>query len=160
MSEQAGMDRQVGPAYGFSGFYERSIDKQGRISLPFPFRRSGDLAGDERFALTEGPQDVLCLLPFPDFSDRMNKLARQELEPEARDLVRAQLTQTQELRPDAQGRLQLPLDLLAEHGIEGTVIVTGMNHYLELWPVAAFAAKRPAPVEKVRVEDLKRKLFA
>jgi hypothetical protein len=35
-----------------------------------------------------------------------------------------------------------------------------MNHYLELWPAAAFAAKRTAPVEKVRVEDLKRKLFA
>jgi DNA-binding transcriptional regulator/RsmH inhibitor MraZ len=71
-----------------------------------------------------------------------------------------QLVQTQELRPDAQGRLQLPLDLLAEHGIEGTVVVVGMNHYLELWPAAAFAAKRTAPVEKVRVEDLKRKLFA
>jgi MraZ protein len=160
MSELAGTDRQTGPAYGFSGFYERSIDKQGRLSLPFPFRRYGDLAGDERFALTEGPQDILCLLPFPDFAARINELARQELDPAARDLLRTQLVQTQELRPDAQGRLQLPLELLAEHGIEGTVVVVGMNHYLELWPVAAFAAKRTAAVEKVRVEDLKRKLFA
>ena len=160
MSEQGVTERQQGPAYGFSGFYERSLDKQGRISLPYPFRRSAEL-DDERFALTEGPDGVLCLLPFPDFARKINELARQELDPAARDLLREQLVLTVELRPDAQGRVQLPSDQLEAHGIADTVVVVGMNHYLELWSMEAFAAKREmAAAEKARVEDLKRKLFA
>ena len=161
MSEQGGTERQRGPAYGFSGFYERSLDKQGRISLPYPFRRDHGQDGDERFALTEGPDGVLCLLPFPDFARKINELARQELDPAARDLLREQLVLTVELRPDAQGRVQLPADQLEAHGIAGTVVVVGMNHYLELWSQEAFGAKREmASAEKARVEDLKRKLFA
>ena len=156
MAEQGSgpVEREEKP-YGFLGVFERSVDAKGRLSLPFPFRTS-DTPAQEEWALAPGPDGTLCLNPRQDWVRKMSREMRQSLDTVRRDQLRTLSEQSFPVRPDGQGRITLPLDVLTRHEITDTVAVVGMNHYLELWNPERLAAKRTSktPTSDELLNDL------
>lgn len=118
---------------GFLGEHEYRIDNKGRIPIPPRFRA----ALKEGVVLAPGLEKCLRLYPL-SYWQKIEE--RQETLPDSRSKWRtlkryifgkAFLTEL-----DAQGRVTLPLSLRQQAGIGETVVVVGLNKYLELWDKA------------------------
>ena len=119
--------------YTFHGDYTRAVDAKGRFNLPFRFRQGGSGPGDEKYVVAKGADGSLAIHPHEAWMAIFQRMRQGEAGPRLRANLRAMSRGSKTLEPDAQGRVQVPPELLASVGISGKVTVVGMGGFMELW---------------------------
>ncbi len=126
-------------AHMFLGEYAHTIDDKGRLTLPAKFR--AELAAG--LVVTRGIDK--CLFAFP--RDQWNKLSEQVsalplTESQAREFRRLLFSGAADAELDKQGRVLLPQYLREYAGLDGDVIVAGLNTHMEIWSPDAWNTTR------------------
>lgn len=133
----------------FTGQFEHSLDDKGRLTIPARFRaRLGD-----HFVLTIAPPE-LCLAMYPEaaWSDFCSKLeAAPRKDAQYRSFVRHLFANTEEVTPDAQGRLIIPPALREYAQLERDAVLIGALTRVEAWAAANWRDASAAPA---RMADL------
>jgi MraZ protein len=114
----------------FLGEYSHTIDDKGRLTLPAKYR--AELATG--VVVTRGIDK--CLFVFP--MDEWKKLAEQVsalplTDAQAREFRRLLFSGATDAELDKQGRVLLPQYLRDYAGLNGNVVVAGLNTHMEIW---------------------------
>lgn len=114
----------------FSGEYEYKIDPKGRVAIPPKFR--GDFW--EGIVLAKGFER--CIIAYPpsvwkETADKFNALPITRSR--ERRIGRVIFATAFNLELDEQGRVILPPKLRQYADIKETVVIAGINNYLEIW---------------------------
>jgi len=123
----------------FLGEYSHTIDDKGRLTLPAKYR--AELATG--VVVTRGIDK--CLFVFP--MDEWKKLAEQVsalplTDAQAREFRRLLFSGATDAELDKQGRVLLPQYLRDYAGLNGNVVVAGLNTHMEIWTPDAWNAIR------------------
>ena len=133
--ENTGISEKV---YCFHGAYERAVDAKGRFNLPFRFIKQGGESADQQYVTTAGPETSLSIFPREEWTKAFIRAKKKSPDPRWQAQVRTMSADSQDLTPDAQGRVAVSLDFLKRAGIGRKVLVVGMGHYMELWDPDTF----------------------
>lgn len=118
----------------FVGTYDHTLDAKGRIVLPSKFR--GYFA--DAAYLSPGDGCVALRTPddFKEFVERFQEEVRgKEADP---DSLRAIASRSEEVRPDAQGRIMVPARLQLSAGLDREIVVCGVIDRIEIWNAASW----------------------
>jgi len=129
----------------FLGAYEYKIDEKGRIPLPPKFREQLR----EGLILSQGLEKYIAAYPIPEWNKIAEKLAT--LPPtrsKARRMNRFTFATAFDIEIDGQGRIMLPSRLREHAEIKESVIVAGVNNYLEVWSKENWEAEGALMVEE------------
>ncbi len=115
----------------FMGEFERGLDSKGRFTLPASFREA---LGDEGAVLTRGLDGCLFLFPKSYFITLRQKLRQLTITRQKDRMIRRLFfSGASQINPDGQGRVIIPAALRRYAGIDGSVVLTGNDTYIELW---------------------------
>ncbi len=139
---QAG--RQTGPSEKdgtvFLGEYRHNIDAKGRLAIPARFRPY--LA--EGLVVTRGLDLCLHIYPRAEWEPLAERLSSLPLsEPAVRVLRRSFFASAFACEMDRQGRILIPTALREYAGLDGEVVVAGLNTYVELWSADRWEQETP-----------------
>ena len=114
----------------FLGEFEHSLDVKGRVILPAKFR---DQLADGA-VVTKGRGGCLWVLTPEEFTS-VSELVREQSKRGAKELnaARAFFSGSDEVQPDKQGRVALPLKLREFAGLEREVVVACVFSRIEIW---------------------------
>ncbi len=139
MSQQDPLYQQE-PERMFLGEYERGVDKKGRITLPATLR---DALGSETAILTRGLDRCLFLFARSSFEVWRQKIrALPMTDRQSRNLRRHIFSGAADVKPDGQGRINLPPYLRDYAELTGSAIVAGNDTYVEIWDAQRWADMR------------------
>ena len=116
----------------FSGSYERAVDPKGRFNLPFRYRRGGEGEPDD-YVVTLGVDGNLNIYPAAVWEEVFAEAKLDAVTVAEQAMIRYISENTFDLNPDKQGRVMVPVHLLASVGIDRKVLVLGYGNHLELW---------------------------
>lgn len=115
----------------FMGSYDRGLDAKGRITLPASFREA---LGAEGAVLTRGLDRSLFLFPKQYFLELRQRLRALSItQDEERRLKRLIFSGAAPIKPDGQGRVNIPPPLRHHAELDGSVTVIGNDSYIEIW---------------------------
>jgi len=121
----------------FLGRHERGLDSKGRLILPAAHR---DALGDDSAIVTYGLDHCLFVFPSTQFEVWRQKIRDLPLtDPLGRLLRRHIFSAADEVTPDGQGRINLLPHLRTYAGLDGQVIIAGMDNYIEIWNAQRWA---------------------
>lgn len=116
----------------FLGEYRQAVNERGQLLVPEQVL-SG-LAGD--LVLTRGFERNLVLFPDEEWRRIAEKLVGRPISnSEVRAFRRRLFSGAVQVKPDANGRIEIPSSLREFAGINGEVVVAGLFDHLELWSV-------------------------
>ncbi|MCX6807153.1 MAG: division/cell wall cluster transcriptional repressor MraZ [Candidatus Berkelbacteria bacterium] len=115
----------------FIGEYEHTIDKKGRIAVPYRFRK----LLKEGAVVAKGLVDkCLCVYPKEEWEKLSTKLAGLPLsDPKARAFTRLMFSGAVNVGFDRQGRILLPAYLREYSGLKSQAVVSGVYSRVEIW---------------------------
>ena len=114
----------------FLGEYRHSIDAKGRLAIPARFR--GELG--EGLVVTRGLDRCLSIYPQSEWEPLAERLSSLPVsEPAVRALRRTFFTGAFACEMDKQGRILIPSALREYAGLDGEVVIAGLNTYIEIW---------------------------
>lgn len=114
----------------FSGEYEHSIDKKGRIIIPAKFR----FELKETFWINRGMDGCLTIHTEEDWMKRSAKLeGLSDNSYEAREYMRQMFRLANECTVDNQGRILISQKLIQIAGLKKDCVFVGANRHIELW---------------------------
>jgi MraZ protein len=123
----------------FLGEFSHTIDDKGRLTLPSKFRAL--LAGG--LVVTRGIDKCLFVFPLNEWQNLAHKVSSLPLaDPQAREFRRLLFSGASDDVPDKQGRVLIPQYLREYAGLDGEVVVAGLNTHVEIWSLAAWAEAR------------------
>jgi len=129
----------------FLGEYEHKIDAKGRVAIPPKFR--GEFW--EGIVLARGLER--CILAYPpsvwkEIAERFDTMpiARSK----SRRISRVIFATAFSLELDEQGRLVMPPPLRQHAEIKETVIIAGINNYLEIWSKELWEEEQALMIEQ------------
>ena len=142
--------------FTFHGSYTRAVDAKGRFHLPFRFRNQSSVGvveedDREKYMISPGLDGSMTLSPHSVWMENFNRLRREEPSPEKTRDLRLMSLNSKMLAPDAQGRVAVPLEILASIGVEKKITVVGMGPHMELWSpeaVAEFSPENQGPSQE------------
>jgi transcriptional regulator MraZ len=112
------------------GTHSYQLDAKGRISLPAKFRERLD----EGAYLTLGQDGCLWVFPQSEFDRVSDEVDAASMgSPEGRAYSRIFFGSADDVKPDGQGRLTIPLRLRQLAGIEREAVVIGVRDRIEVW---------------------------
>ncbi len=128
----------------FMGEFDHTVDEKGRVAIPARFRR--------RFAdglvMTRGLDRCLFVHTAADWAALAEKIAKLPLtQADARSFARLMFSGATDAQLDRQGRVIIPGYLREYAGIQGDVVIIGVNTRLEIWARDSWAQMR-AKVEE------------
>lgn len=131
----------------FIGDFECKPDAKGRIVLPAAFKKAlGE--GELRFVVRKDLfEDCLVLYPYTYWEEERQRLHR-KLNPynrEHKQFLREFFRASAELSLDANGRFLVPRRLMEQVGATGSVVLVGIDRYIELWSAEAYNALADNP---------------
>jgi MraZ protein len=116
----------------FVGEFEYRVDEKGRVPIPPKFRT--DELKKEGMVLCPGADKCVAIYPPAVWNKMAENLTRGPLVPsKMRRLNRALFATAFNAEMDAQGRISLPSQIRQYAGLGDTVVITGLNTYMELW---------------------------
>lgn len=128
----------------FLGEYVHTIDDKGRLAVPARFR--ADLAAG--LVVTRGIDRCLAIYPLAEWKRLAEQVSALPMtDRRARAFRRLVFANASDVIPDKQGRILIPPRLREYAGINGEVVVTGLDTYIEVWSPEAWNE------ERTRVED-------
>ena len=114
----------------FVGLYRHQIDDKGRLAVPSKMR--AQLAG--MFHVAQWIDTCLAILPDDEWDRITSSVAALPMtDPRTRALERRLFGKAVRLELDRQGRILLPQHLREFAGLEGEVVVVGLQNRVELW---------------------------
>jgi len=123
----------------FLGEYAHTIDEKGRLTLPAKYR--AELAAG--LVVTRGIDKCLFVFPRAEWDKLAEKLNALPLtDPQAREFRRLIFSGAIDDELDKQGRVLLAQYLRDYAGLNGNVIVAGLNTHMEIWAPEAWNAIR------------------
>ena len=123
----------------FLGEYAHTIDDKGRITLPAKYR--ADLV--KGVVVTRGLDKCLFVFPMEEWQKLSDKVSALPLtDGQAREFRRLLFSGAADTELDKQGRVLLPQYLRDYAGLDGNVIVAGLNTHMEIWATDAWNAIR------------------
>lgn len=123
----------------FLGEYTHTLDDKGRLTLPAKYR--AELAVG--LIVTRGIDKCLFVFPMSEWQALSGKLSALPLtDPQAREFQRLIFSGASDTELDKQGRVLLPQYLREYAGLDGDVIVAGLNTHMEIWAPDAWNAIR------------------
>lgn len=128
-------------AFTFHGSYTRAVDAKGRFALPFRLRQAGADQSEEKYMVSRGADGTLSLQPYDIWVANFNRLRKQPPSQKLRDYLRRMSANSSQVVVDAQGRVAIAPERLAEFGIDKKITVLGVGSYMELWSPEALAAR-------------------
>jgi MraZ protein len=140
----------------FLGTHNVKLDKKGRISVPAPFRARLEAQGSTQIVLFRSFQlDCIECWPEPAFEQLAESHDRLDIfSAGANDLGASLFAAAQYARPDAEGRLVLPPDLVATLGLGEAVTILGANRSFQIWDAARAEAHLAEARERARAGNL------
>ena len=119
----------------FLGTHRGKLDKKGRISVPAQFRAVLEALGTADIVLFPSfRHPCIEAWPAPAFAALSAGHTRLDVFSDASDNLAAALFATAHpARPDGEGRLVLPEDLVAEAGLSEAVSFIGANQCFQIW---------------------------
>jgi MraZ protein len=124
----------------FLGEYRHNVDAKGRLAIPARFR-SGLAEG---LVVTRGLDPCLHIYPKSQWlplAERLSELPMSE--PAVRALRRNFFTGAFTCEMDKQGRILLPQALREYAGLDGDVVVAGLNTFIEVWAASRWDEELP-----------------
>ncbi|MCX6401198.1 MAG: division/cell wall cluster transcriptional repressor MraZ [Propionibacteriales bacterium] len=119
----------------FMGTYTPKLDDKGRLFLPAKFRDR--LA--EGLVVTQGQDKCLVVWPPDVFAQEADRAAARPMTNRAaRNYARVLFGGGDEVTPDKQGRVGIPVPLREYAGLERDVVVVGVRDRLEIWNPTAW----------------------
>lgn len=123
----------------FLGEFSHTIDDKGRLTLPAKFR--ADFAAG--IIITRGIDQCLFAFPQAEWQNLAQRVSSLPLtEPQAREFRRLLFSGANDDVPDKQGRVLIPQYLREYAGLNGEVIIAGLNTHVEIWSPAAWREAR------------------
>ncbi len=114
----------------FWGEYSHQLDSKGRLIIPTRYR--SQLTDDA--ILTRGLDQNLVIYPKQTWEKVKEQLNQVPItHPTARALRRLLFSGAVELSLDKQGRINMPNYLLEYASIEDSILLVGMETFIELW---------------------------
>jgi len=114
----------------FWGEYAHRMDHKGRLIIPARYRPY--LTNEA--VLTRGTDRNLVIYPQATWNTVAQQINQQPItNPKARDLRRLLFSGAVRLSLDRQGRLLIPAYLRDYASLDGTVLIVGMETFIELW---------------------------
>ena len=130
----------------FLGEFVHTIDEKGRLTIPAKFR--ADLASG--LVVTRGIDRCLAIYPLEEWgrlAERVSALPMTDRR--ARAFRRLVFANASDAVPDKQGRMLIPPRLREYASLDGEAVVTGLDTYIEVWNLDAWADER----ERVEEDD-------
>ena len=117
----------------FRGRYEHTIDKKGRISIPYKYREILVEKGDETLIVTNFDS---CLVAFPreEWEILEKKVAKlPQMKPEVKAFQRYFISGAIECPLDKQGRIVIPQSLREYAKLNKEVVLVGLVRKFEIY---------------------------
>ncbi len=122
----------------FLGEYEHNIDQKGRVAIPARLRD----AFSKGLVLSRGFEKCIVVYPLAEWNKVAEKLAALPMtQSKVRRINRSTFSSAFQQELDGQGRVLVPPQLREYAGINGDVVVVGVNNYLEIWSKENWAAE-------------------
>lgn len=116
------------------GYWEVTIEKQGRLKLPAALLKSLPEDGRKQFWITHGFGSYLILWTEKSYREQMDFLNSLDRNIEQVKRYRnAFLRNTTFIESDAQDRFVIPKPLMEKHGLEREVVLLLDNGRIEIW---------------------------
>ncbi len=123
----------------FLGEFVHTIDEGGRFSIPARFR--ADLAAG--LVLTRGLDRCLAIYPMAEWEQLARQVSDLPITDRyARNFRRLVFANASDATLDKQGRVLIPPRLREYAGIDGEIVITGLNTYIELWNPNSWSEER------------------
>jgi MraZ protein len=123
----------------FLGEYNHTIDEKGRLTLPAKYR--AELAPG--VVVTRGIDKCLFVFPMAEWQKLSEKVSALPLtDTAAREFRRLLFSGATDADLDKQGRVLLPQYLREYAGLNGNVVVAGLNTHMEIWSPEAWSIIR------------------
>ncbi len=122
----------------FIGKFEYIIDGQGRVSIPYRFRKLLLPEANETFLVAQGPMNALWIFPLNEwraFETVLEKLGNTTMAVRQRRRI---LDTCSEIKLDKQGRITLLKEHLSYADITRDVVIVGDLDKLILWDKVAY----------------------
>lgn len=114
----------------FLGEYEYKVDAKGRVPLPPKFRKHFA----EGIVLNLGPDGQIDGYTQEGWNTNAEQLNFGPIKRnKQREFTRAYFSSAFDLELDSQGRIMLPPALRDGAGIKDSLVVIGVNEYIEIW---------------------------
>jgi MraZ protein len=121
----------------FWGEYAHQLDKKGRFIIPIRYREQ--LTAEA--ILTRGLDNNLVIYPEATWQTVTAQINQMPItHPSARALRRLLFSGAIQLAPDNQGRILIPDYLRTYATISDSILLVGMETYIELWEPACWTA--------------------
>ena len=91
--------------------------------------------------VSRGADGTLSLQPYEVWVENFNRLRNEPPSQKLRDYLRRMSANSTQVAVDAQGRVAIAPEKLAEYGIDKKITVLGVGSYMELWSPEALAAR-------------------
>jgi MraZ protein len=117
------------------GEHEHALDEKNRLTLPSKLRT----AFGEGVVVTRGLDGCLLAWPLAAWAEMAERLRSvDQFSADGRKIRRHFFSGASQLELDKQGRLVIPVRLLADAAITREVTVAGVSAHLEIWDRAAW----------------------
>ncbi len=121
----------------FIGKYSHSFDTKGRLIIPSKFREE---IGDQKLIVVPWWEENLCVYPADEFQNYMDSLNKFQGSPEKiRKIKRFILSNAEDCKLDAQGRILVGKDLRNFAKIDKEAVITGNMQSFEIWNPTTWA---------------------
>ncbi|MGD8965971.1 MAG: division/cell wall cluster transcriptional repressor MraZ [Anaerolineae bacterium] len=119
----------------FLGEYVHILDSKGRLTIPAKFR--ADL--DTGLVITRGIDRCLAVFPLGEWEQLAEQVSDLPMtDRQARAFRRLLFANASDVFLDKQGRVVIPPRLREYANLDGEVVVTGLNTYIEVWSAEAW----------------------
>ena len=123
----------------FLGEFVHTIDNKGRLTIPAKFRT--DLAAG--LIVTRGIDRCLVIYPTEEWRQLAEQVSALPVtDRRARTLRRLVFANASDVIPDKHGRVLIPPRLREYADLNGEVIITGLNTYIEVWNLDSWGEER------------------
>ena len=123
----------------FLGEFVHTTDGGGRLTIPARFR-SGLEAG---LVVTRGLDRCLAIYPMTEWEKLAGQVSALPItDRRARAFRRLVFANASDVKLDKHGRVLIPPRLREYAGLDGEVVVTGLNTFIELWNPDAWNDER------------------
>jgi len=129
-----------GGLIGYTGKYLVSLDDNGRVAIPAKLRKARPIGVSPKkavkaYVLAKWLDGCLGLFIESEWIKKFNELQSEHsgMTREGRNFIRKLSTNTYEVVPDTQGRINIPRDLIQEADLKGETLMIGSTTHIEIW---------------------------
>ena len=123
----------------FRGNTEHGLDSKGRLNIPARFRDVLTKKYDDRLVVVPW-RDCLRVYPLIEWAKFEQRLMTGHLSAKKDRKIRLLTGRSAELMIDKNGRIVIPAQMRKERDLDGSLVLTGMGPFFEIWDQEKYTA--------------------